>query len=71
MQFQVTVTVYDGDAFLYTADAAADQVIAALGGNPTKDFATVQINQASYGTAGVAPATPEFAPQPPPPVAPA
>lgn len=69
MQFDVTVTVYDGDAFLYTADAAADQVIAALGGNPTKDFAIVRVNQASYGTAGVAPTTPDFAPQAPPPQA--
>lgn len=58
MQFDVVVTLGDGDAFLYTADAAAAQVLAALGGNPTKDFATVRVNQQSFGEAGATPPLP-------------
>jgi len=55
MLFHTTVTLADGDAFLYTADAAAAQVLAALGGNPTKDTATVWVTQQSTGQAGLPP----------------
>jgi hypothetical protein len=55
MLIQTTVTLADGDSFLYTADAAAGQVLAALGGNPTKDSATVWITQQSTGLAGTPP----------------
>jgi len=62
MQIQTTVTLSDGDSFLYTAEAAAAQVLAALGGNPTKDLAAVAIQQNSYGTHGTQPATPPTSP---------
>lgn len=58
MQINVQVNLRDGDSFLYTADAAAAQVLAALGANPTKDACAVTINQFSTGDAGT--------PQPPP-----
>lgn len=61
MQFTTSVVLGDGDSFLYTADAAAAQVLAALGGNPTKDSAVVIISQSSSGSAGV-----PLAPTPPP-----
>lgn len=53
MDIQVTVVLDDGDSFAYTADQAAAQVIAALGGNPTNDHAIVTIRQDSQGEAGV------------------
>jgi hypothetical protein len=62
MQINTTVILGDGDSFAYTADAAAAQVLAALGGNPTKDFATVSINQQAMGQAGTVPTST----QPPP-----
>jgi hypothetical protein len=58
MHFEVRVTLGDGDSFAYTADAAAAQVIAALGGNPTTDYCMVVVNQASQGSAGTAPTPP-------------
>jgi hypothetical protein len=61
MIFRTTVQLFDDDSFLYSADAAAAQVLAALGGNPTKDTATVSIQQASMGSAGAPDPT-----QPPP-----
>lgn len=63
MQITTTVALGDGDSFLYTADAAAAQVLAALGGNPTKDSATVSVVQQSHGEAGTPP-PPESPPAP-------
>jgi hypothetical protein len=55
MQITTTVKLEDGDSFAYTADAAAAQVLAALGGNPTKDHAVVVVQQNSEGQAGTPP----------------
>jgi hypothetical protein len=44
--------------FPWTADQAAAQVLAALGGNPTVDTATCSISMASVGIAGVDPNNP-------------
>jgi len=52
MQINTTVLLEDGDSFAYTADAAAAQVLAALGGNPTNDFAVVVVQQNTSGTHG-------------------
>lgn len=64
MQFSVIVTVGDGDAFLYTAEQAAQQVIAALGGDPTQDTAIVNVQQHSFGQAGYVEETPGPSGQP-------
>jgi len=46
----------DGDNLAYTPDAAAAQVLAALGGNPTNDYSVVTVVMpATEGTAGTAP----------------
>jgi hypothetical protein len=58
VQIQTTVILGDGDSFMYTADAAAAQVLAALGGNPTKDFATVNLQQLANGSSGTPPEPP-------------
>jgi hypothetical protein len=58
MVINTIVQLGDGDSFAYTADAAATQVLAALGGNPTKDHATITINQAAAGQAGTPPPPP-------------
>lgn len=63
MVINVNVNLGDGDSFAYTADAAATQVLAALGANPTKDSCYVAITQASHGEAG----TPQSAAAPQPP----
>jgi hypothetical protein len=59
VQINTNVILEDGDSFAYTADAAAAQVLAALGGNPTSDSSAVTIQQHSTGTAGVGSATVE------------
>jgi hypothetical protein len=61
MEINVTVLLGDGDNLAYTADAAASQVLAALGGNPTTDVCYVSVSQASHGTAGT-PGLAEVAP---------
>jgi len=55
MQISVVVTLGPQDSFAYTPDAAAAQVLAALGGNPTVDLATVNIQQNATGSAGTPP----------------
>jgi hypothetical protein len=61
VQIQVHITLDADDTLLYTPDAAAGQVIAALGGDPTKDWCTVYVATSTEpGTAGVNPN-----PQPP------
>jgi hypothetical protein len=56
MQIEVVVNLADGDSFAYTADAAASQVLAALGGNPTVDHCTAIIAMPrSDGSAGTPP----------------
>jgi hypothetical protein len=52
MVINTTVELGDGDSFAYTAEAAAAQVLAALGGNPTKDTAHVTVKQLSAGSSG-------------------
>jgi len=59
VQINVVVSLQHGDSFAYTADAAAAQVIAALGANPTKDYCSCTVVQNDVGEAGT---------QPPPPV---
>jgi len=56
MQINTTVILESGDAFAYTADAAAAQVLAALGGNPTNDMSSVSIQTNQVGQAGTPPA---------------
>jgi hypothetical protein len=57
MQIYVKVELGDNDSFAYTADAAATQVLAALGGNPTTDHCTATILMVpTEGTAGTPPA---------------
>jgi hypothetical protein len=55
MQITTTVTLESGDSFAYTADAAAAQVLAALGGNPTNDLSSVNIQTNQWGQAGTPP----------------
>lgn len=52
MKISTTVELGPNDSFAYTPDAAAAQVLAALGGNPTKDHSSVTITQDATGTAG-------------------
>lgn len=52
MIFRTTVELGNDDAFLYTPDGAAAQVLAALGGNATKDTAYVYVQQSASGSAG-------------------
>jgi hypothetical protein len=44
MHFIVHVNLGDDETLAYAPDAAAMQVLTALGGNPTKDYCVVQIN---------------------------
>lgn len=56
MVFTVRLELTSEDAFAYTLDHAAQQVLAALGGNPTKDYCTVSVTHAiGYGRAGTPP----------------
>lgn len=55
MEITVSVQLDQDDVFAYTPAAAATQVIAALGGNPTKDFCTVAVQQSATGQAGTPP----------------
>ena len=59
MQISVTVQLEGNETLLYTPDAAAAQVIAALGGNPTKDYCTVYVvSPTEPGSAGKPPEPP-------------
>jgi hypothetical protein len=59
MQIQTVVMLDEDDSFAYTPDAAAAQVLAALGGNPTKDYATCTIQMSpNKGEAGTTPPWP-------------
>ncbi len=62
MRITTTVQLESGDAFAYTADAAAAQVLAALGGDVTNDTATVQVIANETGGVG-----PDYIPPNPPP----
>lgn len=56
MIIRTTVQLSDPDeSFAYTPDAAAAQVLAALGANPTKDTSFVTVTQSAVGSAGVPP----------------
>jgi hypothetical protein len=58
MNAQVTVRLYEGDSFAYDAAGAAAQVIAALGGDPSSDYCSVDIIQpVEQGSAGSSPAS--------------
>jgi hypothetical protein len=52
VQINASIVLEDGDSFAYTADAAATQVLAALGGDPTNDHCTVMVQTMQQGTAG-------------------
>jgi hypothetical protein len=67
MRITTVVELGDGDSFAYTPDAAATQVLAALGGNPTNDYAIVTVTMPpTHGEAGVQSPLPEEPPPPPP-----
>jgi hypothetical protein len=55
MQINASIVLEDGDSFAYTADAAATQVLAALGGDPTNDHCAVSVQTMQQGTAGTPP----------------
>jgi hypothetical protein len=58
VQITTTVELEGDDSFAYTPAAAASQVLAALGGNPTTDFCVVTVHMpANAGNAGTPPAT--------------
>jgi hypothetical protein len=53
----VRVEIGEGQSFAYTPDAAAQQVLAALGGNPTVDYCSCTVlMEPSEGGAGANPA---------------
>lgn len=52
MQITVNVQLQSDDNFAYTPDAAAAQVIAALGGNPANDYCQVYLSSATAGASG-------------------
>jgi hypothetical protein len=56
MRIDTTVTLDDPDeSFAYTPDAGAAQVLAALGGNATKDTSHLTVIQRATGSAGTPP----------------
>jgi hypothetical protein len=66
----VTIELQTDDALLYTPDAAAAQVLAALGADPSNDYCTVHVTtSADPGSAGTPPtdATSVATPKPPAP----
>jgi hypothetical protein len=61
MEISVTVQLGEGDSLAYTPDAAAQQVLAALGGNPTNDYCSCIVTMpATQGTAGTPPTPPSM-----------
>ena len=59
MRITVNVQLAEGDGFAYTPDAGAAQVLAALGGNPTKDSCELYLVAPTQpGHAGVDPEPP-------------
>jgi hypothetical protein len=58
MLIRATVELGSGDDFRYTAQSAATQILAALGGNPTRDTVQVTVTMAAFGTAGLDPPAP-------------
>jgi len=58
MQIVTTVTLEADDNFSYTPDAAAMQVLVALGGNAENDHSQFYLSSATSGTAGTPPAPP-------------
>ena len=60
MQITVRVELGKDQTLLYTPDAAASQVLAALGANPTVDYCTVTVVASPEpGSAGTPPPPPE------------
>jgi len=55
MRVETTIIIGDGEKFNYPADGAAQRILAAVGGDPTVDFATVNIQQHATGSAGTPP----------------
>jgi hypothetical protein len=58
MVITVTVQLLGDDQLAYAPDAAAAQVLAALGANPTKDSCNVTVNGPTFGSAGTPPPDP-------------
>jgi hypothetical protein len=60
VKITTVVELGDGDSFAYSPDAAATQVLAALGGNPANDYSVVTVTmppthgEAGAGTGGAA-----------------
>jgi hypothetical protein len=56
MKISVSVSLEKDETLAYTPDAAATQVLAALGGNPTEDYCEVYVYAPTEpGEAGVPP----------------
>jgi hypothetical protein len=64
MQITTTVVLESGESFAYSADAAAGQVLAALGGDPATDRSLVTVTHHDSGEAGAP--VPEGPPPEPP-----
>jgi hypothetical protein len=58
VEIHCTIQLEDADNLAYTPDAAAMQVLVALGGNSTKDVCYVTVSQAAAGQAGTPPPPP-------------
>jgi hypothetical protein len=52
VEIHCTIQLDNDDSLAYTPDAAAMQVLVALGGNATKDVCYVTVTQAAAGSAG-------------------
>jgi hypothetical protein len=56
MLITTTVDLNEDETLLYTPSQAAAQIIAALGGNPSNDYCTVQVvTSGGPGSAGTPP----------------
>jgi hypothetical protein len=62
VQISCIITLTGQDVMAFSPDAAAMQILVAVGGNQTKDSCAVTINQQETGAAGTPPAPPEAAP---------
>jgi hypothetical protein len=55
MHINVIVSLDSTESFAYTPDAAAMQVLVALGGDPANDYSQCSIQSNQVGTAGTVP----------------
>lgn len=63
MRITVNVQLGEDQTLAYAPDAAATQVLAALGGNPTVDYCLLTVEASPKpGSAGAVPEPPELSP---------